>query len=908
MTANKKWVFAVTTRTQTSEIVASKARTRFFALSTLPAFFAALVVVVATFVAEDVSREFEHNDMRRYLQQKTNLIGSRLQGRITANVELVRGLAATIATDSDIDQERFTALANSLDNARSDIQSFAVAPDLVVSMVHPLEGNEAVLGLDYRTNEAQRAMALQARDTKETIFAGPVDLVQGGRGFIARYPIFNRLPNGREQFWGLLAAVIDADTLLKLSGIVDNTEVDFALVGRDGRGFAGNQFFGDAKILENDPVSNFIDFGSGQWILYAIPKGGWATTSKNVWFIRAVGLCIFFLVVVPIYGIGRLYQERGVHLADNLANQQKLAHMTKRLEMALQSSKIGVWEFDPALEKTHWDERMKELHGLPLHEDVTDQFWRDRLHPDDRDRVIEEIRVAVENGTLFKSQFRIRPAGGKELTIRAVGSLLVSASGERRLIGVNWDISEDVAREHELEEARAESERRYLALEQAQVKIRESALHDFLTGLPNRRYLDDLLHRRNGDGPCIDDQSCLIKIDLDGFKEVNDNYGHAAGDAILVEVASLLRRVISEEEFTARVGGDEFIILCQTDEELERPVALCGEVLEALQTPIEFNGRKCRIGASIGIALSVDAKNDPDKLLSNADLALYQSKQTGKGRYSFFSEPLVQKARQQRRLADDVLRGIENREFIAFYQGQYSAKTHELVGAEALARWQHPERGLVSPFEFVETAEALGVMGAIDAQILDHVIATKKRFDQQGFVVPRLSVNVSAKRLGDKDLIGNLRKLDINPESLTFELVESTFLDRSDAQVAANIRQIRDMGIDIEIDDFGTAYASIVSLTHLLPNRLKIDRELVLPIIEREDQRELVHSIIHIGRTLGIGSVAEGVESMEHAEILRIMGVDILQGFAFCRPLSAEDFYRHHHTSTGSKAWRVAAT
>ncbi len=895
--------FALTNQKQKNGKGATNTLDRIFTPSNLPALLVAIAVVILTFVAENISREIEDNELRRHLEEDANLIGSRLQGRITANVELARGLAATIATEPDIDQERFSALADSLNGKHSDIRNFAVAPDLVVTIVHPLKGNEAALGLDYKNHKAKRAMAHHARETKSTNFAGPVNLVQGGLGFIARYPIFNKLPNGQDHFWGLLAAVIDADKLLQSSGIVDHELANFALVGHDGKGLKGARFFGDEKVLQNNPVSVPIDFGNGKWVLFATPRDGWITSSRNAWLIRTIGALIFVLVVVPIYGMGRLYRERGKHLSNNLAYQRKLATVTKRLEMALQSSEIGIWEFAPGSNESYWDGRMKELYGLPVGQEVSDKFWRKCLHPDDLERVSKEIKDAIDNCSLFKSKFRIIRPDGEERTIRAVGSMLEGARSEYRLIGVNWDITEDVARERELEEARAESERRYIALEQAQEKIRESALHDFLTGLPNRRYLDDLLHRRTGDGSGINELSCLVKVDLDGFKEVNDNYGHAAGDAILVEVANLLRRVIAEDEFTARVGGDEFIILCQSNEELERPIALCNAVLEALQAPIDFNGRKCRIGASIGIALALDAKSDPDKLLSNADLALYQSKQTGKGRYSFFSEPLVQKARRQRRLADDVLRGIENREFIAFYQGQYSAETHELVGAEALARWQHPERGMVSPVEFVETAEALGVMGAIDAQILDHVVATKKQFDQQGFNVPRISVNVSAKRLGDKDLIGNLKKLDIDPEKLTFELVESTFLDRSDAQVAANIRQIRDMGIDIEIDDFGTAYASIVSLTHLLPNRLKIDRELVLPIIERADQRELVHSIIHIGRTLGIGSVAEGVESMEHAEILRIMGVEILQGFAFCRPISADDFLRQHRKSPQSDAF-----
>ncbi|WP_319530605.1 EAL domain-containing protein [uncultured Cohaesibacter sp.] len=184
--------------------------------------------------------------------------------------------------------------------------------------------------------------------------------------------------------------------------------------------------------------------------------------------------------------------------------------------------------------------------------------------------------------------------------------------------------------------------------------------------------------------------------------------------------------------------------------------------------------------------------------------------------------------------------------------------------------------------------------GEIDEIILEHTIEAKSYWAERGLELPRVSVNVSAKRLGDKDLVTRLKKLDFDWSSLTFELVESTFLDRSDAQVAANIKQIRSMGIEVEIDDFGTAYASIVSLTHLLPHRLKIDRQLITPVIESADQRELVHSIIQIGRTFGIGAVAEGVESMTHAEILQMMGVEVLQGYALCPPLDRESFLEHN--------------
>ena len=228
--------------------------------------------------------------------------------------------------------------------------------------------------------------------------------------------------------------------------------------------------------------------------------------------------------------------------------------------------------------------------------------------------------------------------------------------------------------------------------------------------LPNRRYVDEFLKGENGapwpfETPA---SSWLLKIDLDGFKEINDSFGHAAGDAMLLKVADMLRSLKAEEEFVARVGGDEFIMLCSSARNRNRPQELAERFIAMLHKPQSYKGLSCRLGASIGISNWADAKEIPDKLRSNADLALYQSKQNGKGCFTFFSQPLFQSASEKRRLVDDLLRGIEHKEFIAYYQGQYSAQTHRLVGAEALARWVHPNRGLVYPDMFIELADSLG--------------------------------------------------------------------------------------------------------------------------------------------------------------------------------------------------------
>jgi EAL domain-containing protein (putative c-di-GMP-specific phosphodiesterase class I) len=226
---------------------------------------------------------------------------------------------------------------------------------------------------------------------------------------------------------------------------------------------------------------------------------------------------------------------------------------------------------------------------------------------------------------------------------------------------------------------------------------------------------------------------------------------------------------------------------------------------------------------------------------------------------------------------------------VAYYQPQFDAKTLEIAGVEALARWQHPTEGLLTPEMFVKVAEELNVLSTIDRVVLEQTLGRFEDWERAGLGVPRVSVNVSARRLQDEGLIKSLSNLNIRPGTVSFELVESIFLDENDEVVVWNVEQIKELGIDIEIDDFGTGYASIVSLLQLKPRRLKIDRQLVMPIVKSAKQRQLVASIVDIGKSLGIEVVAEGVETMEHARMLKDLGCDMLQGFVFGQAMSAAE-------------------
>jgi EAL domain-containing protein (putative c-di-GMP-specific phosphodiesterase class I) len=304
---------------------------------------------------------------------------------------------------------------------------------------------------------------------------------------------------------------------------------------------------------------------------------------------------------------------------------------------------------------------------------------------------------------------------------------------------------------------------------------------------------------------------------------------------------------------------------------------------------VPYQGHFCRFGASIGIASRAGRDVDPQRLLIDADIALYRAKGRGKNRFEFFTEALQAETVNTKRLADEILLGIEQDQFFPYFQPLFDAQSMELVGVEALARWRHPQRGVLPPSDFLRVAEDLNVVTAIDRTILEQALGHFARWQEAGLAVPAVSVNVSFRRLHDQQLLRHLRDLKFTPGTLAFELLESIFLDELDDIVSWNIDQIREMGIDINIDDFGTGHASIISLLRLRPKRFKLDRAFLSDLTTSPAQRRLVRSIIDIGKSLGIKVVSEGVETSEQAAILRELGCDILQGFAFARPMSAAD-------------------
>jgi diguanylate cyclase (GGDEF)-like protein/PAS domain S-box-containing protein len=866
-------------------------RSAFSRTSVVPATIAALVLLIVGLFADHQNSIVYRQAMRSDVLAEMSVVRAKLEGAINANLQLVRGLNAAISRELDMDQERFSGLASVLfEEMTTQLRSIAVAPDFVIRMTYPLEGNERAIGLNYRTDPNQREAALRVEQTGAMVLAGPVDLVQGGQGFVGRFPIYAGDPPNR-RLWGLVAAVIDVDRLYKDTGLLDaDLPIRIGIVGKDALGGMGMQFFGEPEIFASDPVISEVVLPTGLWVMAAVPKSGWDVTPPNAWNLRGFIALLGALVVVPIILGGRLMEERQNTLRALRRREAELQKLSRRLGLALETSRVGVWEFDIETDDLTWDDRMNEIYGLPSDGGPRlYHHWRDRLHPDDFERAAEDFRIAIDVTGRYHSEYRIVTPAGEMRWVRAIGHVYESPGETRKIVGVNWDVTEDVLLNENLKQANRLSEARNAELEATKARIEHNSLHDSLTGLPNRRYLDEVLRRFASECAADGSHLALLHIDLDRFKQINDTLGHAAGDAMLKHASAVLKANIRSQDFLARIGGDEFVVVSAGTGENAVLAGLAERIITTMRQPVTYQGHECRFGVSVGIAVEAGAQVDPSRVLINADIALYRAKSRGRNRHEFFSEALQSEVVRTKRLADKILHGLENEQFLPHYQPQFDAHTLEVVGTEALARWRHPAEGVVAPGHFLGVAEELNVVSVIDRMILEQALKQFDEWEAAGLGVPHLSVNVSARRLQDEALVESLKGLQIRPGTVSFELVESIFLDESDDIVLFNIDQIKDLGIDIEIDDFGTGYASIVSLMKLKPRRLKIDRQLVTPITESAGQRRLVASIIDIGKSLGIEVVGEGVETLEHAHILRDLGCDVLQGYAFAKPMSGAE-------------------
>ncbi|HZA80791.1 MAG TPA: EAL domain-containing protein [Actinomycetes bacterium] len=419
--------------------------------------------------------------------------------------------------------------------------------------------------------------------------------------------------------------------------------------------------------------------------------------------------------------------------------------------------------------------------------------------------------------------------------------------------------------------------------------IEHQALSDALTGLPNRA----LLHDRTGQAIRLADRemvpSALLLIDLDRFKEVNDTLGHHYGDQLLVQVGQRLRAGLRQVDTVARLGGDEFAVLLPRIETREGAVTVARKLQAVLEEPFPLDGLTIDVEASIGVALYPDHASDPEGLLQRADIAMYTAKETHAG-FVVFDPKQDQHSPRRLALLGELRRALEQQQLLLHYQPKVDAHTGQVLGVEALVRWQHPEHGLVPPDEFIPLAERTGLIGPLTSYVMDAALRQCRQWHEAGHELS-VAVNVSARRLLDlqfPDEVGALlARHRVSARLLVVELTESTIM--ADPVHALEILgRLNAMGVQLSIDDFGTGYSSMAYLKHLPVHELKIDRSFVSRMISDSSDAVIVHCTVDLGRNLGLRVVAEGVEDPLTLQQLDLLGCHAVQGYHISRPVAAD--------------------
>jgi diguanylate cyclase (GGDEF)-like protein len=427
-------------------------------------------------------------------------------------------------------------------------------------------------------------------------------------------------------------------------------------------------------------------------------------------------------------------------------------------------------------------------------------------------------------------------------------------------------------------------------LQQSRDELSHLALHDQLTGLPNRAlFIEQLGHavarsRRRGSPVSV------LFLDLDGFKAVNDTFGHEAGDEVLVGVADRLRRTLRDEDMIARLGGDEFGIILE--EELQGATLTAERIIRRFEKPWSSSSGISPVGVSIGIS-SRAGDEEVDELLRQSDIAMYAAKAAGKGRWRIFSPDLGGELRAVQSLRTELQHAVEAEEFAVHYQPVMNLQKGSIVGVEALVRWNHPKRGLLAPSEFLEEAEASGHIIHIDRWVLRQACRQVRQWQRHVSGAESLSVhvNLSARQLQHPGLAEEIaeavRVSGLAPNDLILEITETTLVRDAEA-AASELRKLKDLGVRLALDDFGTGFSSLSHLHEFPIDIIKIDRSFVSAIGDGSKRSELVRALVSLGTTLGLVVVAEGIEDRAQLEYLRSIGCELGQGYYFAKPLEAD--------------------
>ncbi|MBI4761294.1 MAG: putative bifunctional diguanylate cyclase/phosphodiesterase [Chloroflexota bacterium] len=555
--------------------------------------------------------------------------------------------------------------------------------------------------------------------------------------------------------------------------------------------------------------------------------------------------------------------------------ERKLRESEERYALAVRAANDGIWDWNLETNEIYYSPRWKEILGHKDDEIAPNPIeWFQRIHPDDQAQVQAELVAHIKGVTSqFQQEYRIQHANGSYIWVLTRGLAVRNAKGAAyRMAGSQSDIT---------------------ARKLAEERLAHDAVHDALTGLPNRLlFLDRLQNRIERTKRNPNDLFAVMFLDLDRFKVVNDSLGHVVGDELLITTANRLKHSLRPEDTVSRLGGDEFAILLDSVRDVADARHVADRIKGKLMTTTLLGNVERSTTASVGIVISNPRYTSAGELLRDADAAMYRAKALGGNQHQVFDDTMHISAVDLIRLEGELKRAVERKEWLIHYQPVISLTTGKPVGVEALIRWQHPQKGVLLPTEFIQVAEDTALIMPIGEYILRAACRQTKIWRESRNPHLWVSVNISPRQFQDKGLVDKVAQIlsetDLPGSSLRLEITESLAM-RDVNHTMKLITELKTLGVEIVLDDFGTGYSSLSYLKQFPFRALKIDRSFIRDIQPGQNTQSLVTAILAMGRSLHLEIIAEGVETDEQLAFLRSLSCDSVQGFLLSHPLIPDD-------------------
>jgi diguanylate cyclase (GGDEF)-like protein/PAS domain S-box-containing protein len=791
----------------------------------------------------------------------------------------------------------------------------------VVDYIEPMAGNRAALGVDADSYSFQQAALRKAMDTGEPSATGLLTLTQAPdkqKGVIVVMPLYRGgvLPADvaarRHALIGDVAAVfrsgdmiaksLDGNGIKELSPAQSDVEVSV---------YASSQADDNKLVFRTHqmPPRASSYFGLPSWFLYdqPTPYRHQFDVAGQTWFMEVSTAPIFFinkasnalwaLLAGLLFSVGAaiylqllidrsrriqlLVDERTAQL--RAVNEDLNADIAarKRAEQALQLRERAIEASANAIVITEAVAPHYPIEYVnPAFERITgytpaEVIGRDScfLWGEDTEQPgIKEIRAAAAE---------LREGHAVLRSYRKDGSLFWSDTYIAPVRDENGTVSHFVSAQYDI-----------TATKRYESELEFQTNRDALTGLANRNLLRDRLSQAISYAYRYSHPIWLLFIDLDRFKFINDTLGHRAGDMLLKAVATRLQATVRETDTIARLGSDEFVLILPERTDAGLSTGIVQRIMDAIAQPLLIEGHEFFITSSIGVAVYPADGESPEELLKHADIAMYRAKETGRSNFQFYTSTMNERALERLRIESDLRNALERDEFVLYYQPQIDLRSNQIVGVEALIRWQHPEWGIVPPARFITLAEETGMIVPIGAWVIRTACMQAKAWQQRGLGNLRISVNLSARQFAQQDLVESvaqaLSESGLDPTCLEIELTESLVMADVDHAIRI-LRELKALGVTLSIDDFGTGYSSLSYLKRFPIDVLKIDRSFVNDISVDTDNAAIVSSIISLAHSLRLLVIAEGVETQSQLNYLRENGCDQMQGYFFSRPVPAAD-------------------